>query len=236
MEIREMRKTDIAYVIPIYLDYYNNCEDGCWTIEKAQRRINQVVCMEDAYSLILENKGNVIGFAMGYFKQYDDIIGYTLEEILIASPYQHQGIGSWFAGSSVSYNGFLQALLLGDAEAMNADMNRVALATFSFFDVGKKPFGTADPERFYRSFVLGLMAELSDKYVITSNRESGFGRYDVMLEPRKASRDDAVIMEFKVQGTKEKELSDTVSAVLRQIDEKDYQASLMAKGMYLDIV
>ena len=95
MEIREMRKTDIAYVIPIYLDYYNNCEDGCWTIEKAQRRINQVVCMEDAYSLILENKGNVIGFAMGYFKQYDDIIGYTLEEILIASPYQHQGIGSW---------------------------------------------------------------------------------------------------------------------------------------------
>lgn len=236
MEIREMRKTDIAYVIPIYLDYYNNCEDGCWTIEKAQRRINQVVCMEDAYSLILENKGNVIGFAMGYFKQYDDIIGYTLEEILIASPYQHQGIGSWFAGSSVSYNGFLQALLLGDAEAMNADMNRVALATFSFFDVGKKPFGTADPERFYRGFVLGLMAELSDKYVITSNRESGFGRYDVMLEPRKASRDDAVIMEFKVQGTKEKELSDTVSAALRQIDEKDYQASLMAKGMYLDIV
>ena len=73
-----MRKTDIASVIPIYLDYYNNCEDGCWTIEKAQRRIKQVVCMEDAYSLILENEGNVIGFAMGYFKQYDDIIGYTL--------------------------------------------------------------------------------------------------------------------------------------------------------------
>lgn len=103
MEIREMRKTDIASVIPIYLDYYNNCEDGCWTIEKAQRRINQVVCMEDAYSLILENEGNVIGFAMGYFKQYDDIIGYTLEEILIASPYQHQGIGSWLLNAYSLY-------------------------------------------------------------------------------------------------------------------------------------
>lgn len=168
---------------------------------------------------------------MGYFKQYDDIIGYTLEEILIASPYQHQGIGSWFAGSSVSYNGFLQALLLGDAEAMNADMNRVALATFSFFDVGKKPFGTADPERFYRGFVLGLMAELSDKYVITSNRESGFGRYDVMLEPRNPG-DDAMILEFKVQDKgEEKDLQDTVKAALRQIDAKKYEASLIEKGI-----
>ncbi len=96
MEIRKMNKTDISSVVPIYLDYYNNCEDGCWTAEKAQRRIRQVVCMEDSYSLILCDEGNVIGFAMEYFKQYDDIIGYTLEEILIASPYQNRGIGSWF--------------------------------------------------------------------------------------------------------------------------------------------
>ena len=91
-------------------------------------------------------------------------------------------IRGWFAGSASSYNGFLQALLQDDLEAMNAYMNRVALATFSCFDAGKQPSKAAEPERFYHGFVLGLMVDLSDRYVITSNRESGFGRYDSMLK------------------------------------------------------
>ena len=138
-------------------------------------------------------------------------------------------VRDWFDGPSSNYNDFIKALLLGDVEAMNIYMNRVTQEMFSYFDAGRNPY--SEPERFYHGFVLGLMVELSDRYTVTSNRESGFGRYDVMLEPRNITRDDAMILEFKVQGSKEKELSDTVAAALRQIEEKDYQASLIAKGI-----
>ncbi len=92
-------------------------------------------------------------------------------------------IRMWFSEAETDYNDFVKALLIGDVRAMNVYMNRVALSTFSYFDTGKRPFGD-EPERFYHGFVLGLIVELQVRYVITSNRESGFGRYDVVLEPR----------------------------------------------------
>ncbi len=158
-------------------------------------------------------------------------------------------VRKWFSGAGTVYNDFIKALLVDDIRAMNVYMNKVALTTFSYFDTGNRPSG-AEPERFhgveattkglkepnpsvcfYHGFVLGLMVELADRYVLTSNRESGFGRYDVMLEPRR-QEDDGIILEFKVQDPEEeKELADTVKAALDQIEEKQYETMLVEKGV-----
>ena len=140
-------------------------------------------------------------------------------------------IRTWFGTVRSDYNDFEKALLLGDVDAMNEYMNRVALETFSSFDTGRRSSGKAEPERFYHGFVLGLMVDLKGRYVITSNRESGFGRYDVLLEPVSAS-DDAIIIEFKVYNfRREKNLEETLQNALQQIEDKNYEASLCAKGI-----
>ena len=137
----------------------------------------------------------------------------------------------WFDAVEDDYNDFVNALLRDDIEEMNHYMNRVALATFSSFDSGTHP-SDAEPERFYHGFVLGLLVELKDRYLLTSNRESGFGRYDVMLEPRNPNVDDAYILEFKVNDPKEEpDLQDTVKAAHAQITEKKYAQSLVERGI-----
>lgn len=137
----------------------------------------------------------------------------------------------WFAADDVPYNDFIKALLKGDKKAMNCYMNKVALETFSYFDTANKPSEILEPERFYHGFVLGLIVELSGRYHVTSNRESGFGRYDVMLEPN-FQQDDAIILEFKVHDPEvENTLSDTVNSALKQMKEKRYDAVLKAKGI-----
>lgn len=140
-------------------------------------------------------------------------------------------VRGWFQDSRADYNDFVKALLVGDKKAMNAYMNRVALNTFSYFDTGKRPSGE-EPERFYHGFVLGLIVGLQNRYVITSNRESGFGRYDVMLEPRDPQTDDAIILEFKVYDPDgEETLKDTVEEALGQIERKQYAAQLVSRGI-----
>ncbi len=140
-------------------------------------------------------------------------------------------IESWFAEEDSAYGNFKEALLAGDLDYMNQFMNQVALQSFSSFDSGTKPSENLEPERFYHGFVLGLIVDLAGKYHITSNRESGFGRYDVVMEPLQ-KQFDAIVMEFKVQNpAKEESLQHTVQNALLQIEEKNYDTELLARGI-----
>lgn len=164
----------------------------------------------------------------GNYGECDYTLSLTNKEVRLM--FRHM-IDGWFADYTPAYNAFIKALLQEDKKAMNVYMNQTVLATFSYFDTGNKPSETAEPERFYHGFVLGLIVDLADRYRITSNRESGFGRYDVMLEPLRDGN-PAFVLEFKVHDSEEEEtLADTVAAALRQIEEKAYDTELTARGI-----
>ena len=140
----------------------------------------------------------------------------------------------WFTPAKHETNEFIKALMNGYVESMNEYMNDVALQTFSSFDSGKKESAKKAPENFYHGFVLGLMVDQTENYLIISNRESGYGRYDIMLEPIDKSNEElpGIVIEFKViNPKKETTLEDTVEAALEQIEEKKYDAELIKRGV-----
>ena len=136
----------------------------------------------------------------------------------------------WFAQAG-GLSEFTTAMLQGDPETMEEYMDDIMLATMSSFDGGMTPSDKV-PESFYHGLVLGLLVEQKGRYEIRSNRESGYGRYDVMMIPRK---DDlpAVILEFKLFSSKrgEKLLEDTAANALKQIEEKKYDMELLDQGI-----
>ena len=140
----------------------------------------------------------------------------------------------WFSPVKHETNEFIRALISGDIESMNEYMNDVALNTFSSFDSGKHNSERKAPENFFHGFVLGLIVDQTENYIITSNRESGYGRYDIMLEPIDKTNEKlpGIVIEFKViNPRKENSLEETVAAALKQIEEKNYNAELIKRGV-----
>ena len=140
----------------------------------------------------------------------------------------------WFSPAKHETNEFIRALISGDIESMNEYMNDVALNTFSSFDSGKKKSNRKAPENFFHGFVLGLIVDQTENYIITSNRESGYGRYDIMLEPIDKTNEKlpGIVIEFKViNHRKENSLEETVKAALKQIEEKNYNVELIKRGV-----
>ena len=175
--------------------------------------------------------------AAGYLKvdkepenEEDDIYGLSFTNYEVMKMF-HKIIKGWFSQKDAGYNDFVKSLVDGDIGYMNQFMNEVSERMFSTFDTGNKPSGKTHPERFYHGFVLGLIVDLAGQYHITSNRESGFGRYDVMLEPLNGQL-PAIIMEFKVfNSAKEKSLQETVENALKQIKEKEYNTEFISRGI-----
>ena len=145
-------------------------------------------------------------------------------------------IKGWFMTGDDSSNEFISALIDGDLEAMNYYINEVTLNIFSSIDVAGKDESRIRPENFYHGFVLGLMAGQRNNYIIKSNRESGFGRYDVMMIPKHSTNEagkklPAIVLEFKVKRDSEKSLEEAVEVAHRQIEEKRYDEEILALGI-----
>ena len=217
----------------IKMDFENLMTGGC---------VEAAIDEQIVFSQLAGNKNAVwsLLLATGYLKCME-IIREKIEDTpiyrLVLTNFEvkkmfEKMVTGWFEKDE-SFNEFVKAMFKCDLRGMNVYMNKVALNTFSYFDAGRKPSEENEPEKFYHGFVLGLLVDNAKNYVIKSNRESGYGRYDVVLEP-KNKNDVAVIIEFKVydrEYDKENDLKDTAANALAQINENQYSADLIAQGI-----
>lgn len=168
-------------------------------------------------------------FSSGYIKPISKNGDYfklipTNKEVEILLP---KLISRWFEGMN-SYNLFIKALFQNDLEYMNKYMNSISQSIISYFDTSS---GNSEPEKFYHGLVLGLLVTQQDNFIITSNRESGFGRYDIIMKPHNPKENHAIIIEFKVKSLSEDDLTITAKRALEQIKEKAYATELINSGI-----
>ncbi len=172
-------------------------------------------------------------FASGYLKAVsltdkDGIMEYELKltnyEVAVSFSIL---VKRWFENTGGYYSYFVKALLEGNIDDMMDTLSEICESMISTFDGS----GKAAPENFYHGLVIGLLVELRGRYEIKSNRESGLGRYDVMLRP-KDKKDNAVIIEFKAKRRSEKgkTLDELCDMALQQIEDKKYEAELLEAG------
>ena len=136
-------------------------------------------------------------------------------------------IRNWFSNKveGNDLRSILEDLITLRLEDFERKFKKLVIEMFSFFDVGEN---TA--ENFYHAFVLGMLVGLKDKYFVKSNRESGYGRYDIMLEP-KDKNGNSFIMEFKIaEDMEEESLEKIIEEAKKQIEEKKYEQGLKEKG------
>lgn len=201
----------------------------------AGKRIRSRIHEEMAFNQLERSERAVwsLLLAAGYLKVneiYDKEYELSLTNYEVKLTFEDM-IRDWFDDRAGDYNDFIKALLRDDIESMNDYMSMIAKTMFSFFDGGQRPSEKTTPERFYHGFVLGLLVDLAGRYEVTSNQESGFGRYDVMLKPLQL-KDHGIIMEFKIYNPqKESSLEETVQAALNQIEEKKYDQILLTQGI-----
>lgn len=135
MNYRIMTEQDLEYVVTKNIEYYNTVEDCCWTYEKAYKRIHQVLTMEDSMCLVqTDDRDAITGYLMGYFKEFDDIRGYFLEEIVIFKGFQGKGYGTDFLKNleqEVKKNG---ASII-ELNSVNDDMHKQFYSKLSFYEV-----------------------------------------------------------------------------------------------------
>ncbi|WP_238916680.1 AAA family ATPase [Clostridium sp. YIM B02555] len=137
-------------------------------------------------------------------------------------------IEKWFKETlnNQKYNIMLKALITKDLEVFEEIFTDFVMKNMSYFDVSGK-----EPEKVYHAFVLGMIVYLADKYEVKSNKESGYGRYDVMLIPRDISK-LGIIIEFKrIKDTASKTIDEGVKEALDQIEKNKYEAELQDRGV-----
>lgn len=136
-------------------------------------------------------------------------------------------VRSWFIAvlSEGTFSIFLKSITSGDVVTFEELFQTFLISSMSYYDIGVE-----EPEKVYHAFVLGILLALRDEYEVRSNRESGLGRYDVLLIPKDPSK-LAIIFEFKKVNQAKENIEEAAEEAVQQIIDKKYAVELHDRGI-----